>query len=348
MRASVIIVVFNGIKHLSVCLPALIQELQPSDELILLDNHSTDGSAEYIQRNYPAIKLVKSETNLGFAAGCNRGAQLATGEYLVFLNQDTQVQPGWLSGLLEPLVNPRIGLTTSLAVAFDAQNIILSCGNNIHFTGLSFARHFGKSSDNSRPERVQTVQGASFAISRQLWELLGGFDENFFMYYEETDLCWRAQSLGYECWLAPQSRLAHHHNPVKNASVIYYAERNRRLTVLKNYHWLTLCLIVPSLLLAELLQWINMAQSGKFSLSAKLKADLWLFKNITTIVQARSTLLHSPAIDYKILAQRSYNIEILEGQKNHSLVKFFLPWVNILFRVNHTIALSVLSLFHGN
>ena len=102
-RCSVVIVNYNGRPYLKNCLNALLNNFDPNDEIILVDNASTDGSADDVAQQFPTVRLIRSETNLGFSRGCNLGAQAATGKYLAFLNPDTVVVPGWLDALIESL-----------------------------------------------------------------------------------------------------------------------------------------------------------------------------------------------------------------------------------------------------
>ena len=100
LTASIIIVTCNGRRYLEGCLSTVAAELWPGCELIVVDNASTDGSPAFIEEYFPAVNLVRNEFNLGFAPACNQAAVLASGEVLVFLNQDTRVEPGWLEALV--------------------------------------------------------------------------------------------------------------------------------------------------------------------------------------------------------------------------------------------------------
>jgi len=141
LKASVIIVTYNGCHYLDDCLSSVMAELWPSCELIVIDNASRDGSPDFIAENYTQVKLVRNQNNRGFAAANNQAAALASGEVLVFLNQDTRVQPGWLAALVHGLDDEgNIGLTTSKALLMSQPERIHLCGQDVHYTGLVFGR----------------------------------------------------------------------------------------------------------------------------------------------------------------------------------------------------------------
>lgn len=255
-RASVIIVNYNGGQYLEQCLATLLPTIGPEDEVLVVDNGSTDGSADRVEREFPSIRVVRSSVNGGFGYGCNLGASRARGEYLVFLNPDTTVKPGWLEGLILALDDPQIALATPCILLMDAPERVNTLGNDVHYTGLAFCRGIGA----SRPvtggiEDVAAVSGAAFAVRRQVWEALGGMDEAFFLYVEDTDLSWRAALAGYRCVVVPQSVVHHCYTLRFGPDKIFYQERNRYRMLLKCFRRPTLLLLLPALLLAEIVTW---------------------------------------------------------------------------------------------
>lgn len=304
MDASIIMVVFNGQRYLPTCLETLAGELSQGREIILVDNASSDGSADYIQSHYPHLRLVRNPTNRGFAAACNQGAALASGHFLVFLNQDTRVRPGWLDGLLAPFAaDPAVGLVTSRVLLMSAPGRVNMCGQQVHYSGLVFARGlFRLAEEFEQGGQVGAVCGASFAVRRDLWERLGGFDERFFMYYEETDLSWRAWLAGYASCFSPASLVDHDYALRPSPAALYYAARNRWLLLLKSWRVPTLLLLAPGLLLAGLVEWAVLLRRGWPGLSAKLRALGWLVGNIPAILASRRAARSTRAMpDYFLL-----------------------------------------------
>ena len=190
MRASVIIVSYNSREDLKRCLPSLLPSLGAQDEVIVVDNASSDGSAGWLAQSYPQIHLVNSPDNLGFAGGNNLGAHYANGRYLAFLNPDTVVEPGWLEALIAALEShPEAGLATSKILLLSDPERINTCGNDVHISGITLCRGMGLLRQSfSSQEEVSAASGAAFVIRKDVFEALDGFDERFFMYMEDTDL----------------------------------------------------------------------------------------------------------------------------------------------------------------
>lgn len=345
--SSVIVVSYNSQTYLEDCLASVTREIGSNDEIIVVDNASTDGGTQVIATGYPSVRLIASDSNVGFAAACNLGARSASGSYLVFLNPDTIVCPGWLSELVGVFaVDVSVGLATSKALLMAEPEKIQACGLDIHCTGLSFARGFGEASaDYAAPETVSSVFGASFAIRAELWRQLGGFDETFFMYYEETDLAWRAQLLGYRCVFAPASVIYHAHSNAPSAGRLYYSSRNRHLLLLKNWRWPTLVLLLPALVLAELQDWSYLLLvAGRRGVSIKISGYRWLLGNLRQILRTRRVVQASRrTADRQILQRRVARLtrrELAIGRAGQWVIQA----ANVLFDGNYRACSCLLRL----
>lgn len=281
--ASIILVNFNGGATIGPCLEsveaALESERGETAEIIVVDNGSGDGSPEHIAASYPAITLVRSERNLGFGGGNNLGARVATGEFLVFVNPDTIVTPGWWQALVAALeADQSAGLATSRILLADEPDRLNTAGNDIHLTGLTLCRGMGRrSAEFDQPATVSAVSGAAFAVRRDLFQRLGGFDAAYFMYMEETDLSWRAQLAGYRCVYEPRSVVYHHYRLRFGPRKTFYQERNRYRLLLKTLKWPTLLLLLPALVLAEIVTWGFVLIGDRANWSGKLRAYGTLF-----------------------------------------------------------------------
>jgi GT2 family glycosyltransferase len=347
---SIIIPIYNGLHYLPGCLSSVNDELGTSGELgttgevIVVDNASTDGSADWVSHNYPSVILHRSLTNQGFAAACNQGAALASGDILVFLNQDTRVLPGWLAGLVAGLNgNHAAGLVTSRLLLMAQPEKIDLCGQDLHFTGLTFGRGVLRPADLfNKPARVAAVSGASFAIRRELWQELGGFDPLFFMYYEETDLSWRACLYGCDCLYIPAS-VAHHDHPLRvSLHSAYYSSRNRIVLLLKHWHWFTLFLLSPGLLLAELVDCVYQSMLGWRYLLARLRAYGWLLAHGPEILHSRRRVQALRKVPDSVLLARCtpyLRPAVLTGGL---LGQVLLPLLNVPFALNYYFALALL------
>jgi len=253
--ASVITVNTNELHRLRQWLPS-VSATRADFEIIVSDNGSGDGSLEFLAERYPAVRVVANGSNIGFCAANNRAADSARGRFLVFLNPDTTVDPDWLTRLIEPFRDPDVGLTTSKILLMKDPDRINTCGNAIHLTGLTLCRGMGKPKETfAAAEDAAAVSGAAFAIRRELFRALGGFDEDYFIYMDETDLSCRAWLAGWRCRTAPQSLVWHDYAMRFGSEKVLRQERNRYQTILKNFRWPTIAALLPGLLLAEAITW---------------------------------------------------------------------------------------------
>jgi GT2 family glycosyltransferase len=238
--ASVIIPVWNGIADLPACLNALQAQGYAPVEIIAVDNHSTDGSADWIAAHHPSVRLIHNAENLGFGGACNVGLAQAKGDVLIFLNQDTIVQPHWLSALVTTLAEQTdVGIVGSKALYADGT--LQHAGGTVDAQGGG--SHLGyRQVDQGQFDRlmdVDYVTGASLALRRKTYEEIGGFDPGFHpAYLEDVDLCWRTRAAGWRVVYVPQSVLIHNERSMAAVStyegmLIY--QRHRLRFVCK--HW---------------------------------------------------------------------------------------------------------------
>ena len=285
---SVIIVNTNERQHLSRCLPSLMASTFPNFEVIVVDNASEDGSVEYLNREFPEVRVLESDVNLGYAGANNTGFVAASGNYVVVLNPDTVVEENWLSELVDAMSKHEgVALATPKILTM-RDGTINACGNEISFTGLTACRGYGEQpNEYSSIEYVSAVSGAAFCITRSALEILGGFDESLFLYYEDTDLSLRALLAGYQCLFVPQAVVHHDYGfrftPMKN----FLLERNRILVWLKTFKWKTLIAMAPVLILGEVITWGYATLRGPQYLWAKLRAYFWLITHTDLIRDAR-------------------------------------------------------------
>lgn len=287
MRASVVIVTYEHRDAIRVCLDALLPTLGPNDEVVVVDNASRDRTAEVVASYGPPVRLVRSPTNGGFGKGCNVGAGSSSGIYLVFLNPDTETRPGWLPLLLSALVDDVAFVTPKLLLAAHPDRID-ALGNDVHVSGIPTCRRWGEpAAGMGMVEEVGAISGACFAVRREVFDMLAGFDERLFLYFEDTDLSLRARLAGYRCLVVPTAEVIHDHEPGISARKLYYLERNRWWTILKLYRWRTIAALVPVLLLAECAAWAIAVGSGPRHLTAKLRAWAELLRWLRHLGAAR-------------------------------------------------------------
>ncbi len=310
MRASIIIVSYNSAADLHACLDSAMRNVQDDDEIIVVDNASEDGSAALVRSEYPQVQLIEN-SNSGYAGGNNLGASAASGEYLVFLNPDTVMMPQALDALLAPLcVDPTVGLATACLVHRANPQLINTCGNTMHYTGLTYCRGANQPLERYQQDcEVDSVSGAAFAIRSSLFAQLGGFDEGFFMYVEDSDLSLRARLAGYSCRYVAAAVVQHDYSMAYSPRKAFYIERNRYLMLLQNITPRTLLALLPGLLLGEVVTWGFLLLKGPryWAVKGRVYRSLWQQRRRLTRRQQRSQ-----ERERAIIGQLTYRLEFAQ------------------------------------
>jgi GT2 family glycosyltransferase len=213
MNASVIVLSWNGMAYLADCLDAVLSQEYPDFEVIVVDNASIDGSADFVEEQYPGLRLIRNDRNLGFAGGNNVGLQAATGDVLVLLNQDTVVQSGWLEALMEAFSEREVGVAGCKLLYPDGQ-IIQHAGGYFDWP-IGLAYHYGCDEEDQgqydQSRVVEYVTAAAMGIRRTVLEDVGYLDEDFFPgYFEDLDFCRRVQEAGYRVLYLPRATVIHY------------------------------------------------------------------------------------------------------------------------------------------
>ncbi|MGE5618269.1 MAG: glycosyltransferase family 2 protein [Sphingomonadaceae bacterium] len=255
--ASVVIANWNGRVHLERCLAALASQSLDRFEVILVDNGSTDGSAEMVSERFPWVRLIVCPRNLGFAAANNVGILASAAQFVATLNNDTEPRPDWLERLLAPaLADDGVGMVASKMVFAHRPGTINSAGIALDPAGIAWDRLGGE------PDRgggaVEEVFGpcAGAALYRRaMLDEVGLFDEDFFAYLEDLDLAWRARLAGWRALYAPDAVVTHVHSatgvegsPFKS----YHLGRNKLWTIFKNYPAPQIFLALPLIVAYDL------------------------------------------------------------------------------------------------
>jgi len=203
-KISVIIVNYNGKKLLEKCLESLFKIDYNNFEVILVDNNSTDGSMEFVTKNYPKIIVIKLDSNKGFAEPNNIGTKIAKGEYLLFLNNDTVTTTNFISEMVKVLEkDEKIAICQSLLLKPDGN--IDSSGDFIDKMGIVY----NSKTKIDEIKEISSARGACMLIRKKIFDKLGGFDEKFFFSFEDVDLGWRSWILGYKVVIVPNSIVYH-------------------------------------------------------------------------------------------------------------------------------------------
>ena len=251
---SVVLVNYRGADDTITCLGHLQEMDWPADrlELIVVDNDSGDGSADRIRAAVPDATVVEAGSNTGFAGGCNLGVDHATGEFVAFLNNDARPHAQWVSAAVAALrEDERIGAVASKVLDWDGEAIDYVDGSLTWF-GMGYKREVGRadSAEFDQPKDVLFATGAATVMPAAVFREVGGFDERFFMFYEDVDLGWRLNLLGYRVRYVPTSIAYHkHHVTMKkfgNYRESYLLERNALLSMYKNFDDESLAKALPA------------------------------------------------------------------------------------------------------
>ena len=218
-RLSVVILNWNGRRHLERYLPSVVAHTEGDAEVIVADNGSTDGSLQLLKANFSAVRTIRLDRNYGFADGYNRALEQVEAEFFILLNSDVEVTAGWVEPLVATLTNHR----TVAAVAPKLRSYghreyfeyAGAAGGYIDILGYPFCRGRILSSlekDCGQYDSAQEVfwaSGAAFCCRADVFRTLGGFDADFFAHMEEIDLCWRMQLAGWKVIVEPRSAVYH-------------------------------------------------------------------------------------------------------------------------------------------
>lgn len=252
---SIVVLNWNGRQYLKDCLEALrAQTYGGPFEIVVMDNGSTDGSAEFVREHFPDVRLLVSPHNLGFSGGNNFAARQLTMDALAFLNNDTRADPRWLEELVKVLTSaPDIASAAGKILTWDGSRIdFVASGATV--TGFGLQLGWGETaSEYDREDDILSPCGGSMVIWREIFEKVGRFDDDYFLFYEDLDLGWRLWVAGYRVRSAPKSLVRHvHHGAARwhddqRKAVLY--ERNALYTIYKNYDDEHLAAILPAALL---------------------------------------------------------------------------------------------------
>jgi GT2 family glycosyltransferase len=252
---SVIVPNWNGENHLRDCLSALRQQDYAGPiETVVVDNGSTDRSMALVSREYPWVRLVRLETNLGFATACNRGAKEASGDLALFLNNDTRVDSGWARELSSSFDDSDVAAAGAKILDWQGQHLDF-VGGTLSFFGHAHQISQGEA-DQGRFDVERNVLfpcGGAMAVRREVFLEVGGFDEDYFIYFEDVDIGWRLWIMGYKVVFCPRAVTYHRLSSTRSRRVaestkLLY-ERNALATITKNYDDANLARILPAALL---------------------------------------------------------------------------------------------------
>ena len=248
---SIIIPHHNNSEILIDCINALYKSTITKLEVIVVDNASTDSSYDDITTTFTNVIIKKSDVNLGYAGGCNLGAQIANGKYLLFLNNDTIMNKNCIEFLIRRIEkNDEISSVQPKILNIDNQSYFDYAGASggfIDYLVFPFTRgrifnHIEKDvGQYDSPMKIFWASGAGFLTKKDIFIRLGGFDNNLFSHMEEIDYHWKCYLSNYEVWVEPKAEIYHYGGktlPMNSAKKTYYNHRNSLILLLSNYSFI--------------------------------------------------------------------------------------------------------------
>jgi GT2 family glycosyltransferase len=239
-RVTVVIPNWNGERFLYSCLGSLRQQSLEDFDTVLIDNGSMDGSVTLVKRNFPEVRVLPLGENRGFSAAVNAGITASTNEYVALLNNDTEVDPGWLEALVEAADScPEAGSFASKLVDFYDRRILDGAGDVLRRSGLPYRLGHGEP-DRGQYDEPTFVFGACAGgalYRRTMLDSVGLFDEDFFANCEDGDLSFRAQLAGYRCLYVPGSVVYHMGSATfgkRSPTAVLLGTRNSLCMLVKN------------------------------------------------------------------------------------------------------------------
>lgn len=309
MRVAVVIVNFNGGEVVTQSLEALATQTRAPDRTIVVDNASTDGSADRIAERFPDVELLRLERNAGFAGGNNAGVAVADDcEWIALLNPDAFPEPTWLERFLAAAESrPEYAFFGSLLLRADDPHEVDGTGDAYHVGGMAWRR------DNGRPLREAHLDpgeifspcAAAALYRRDTFLAAGGFDEALFAYYEDSDLAFRMQLLGERCFFVPDAIVRHVGFSTageESPFTVYHSQRNLVWAWVKNMPTPLLLAYLPQHLLVNLLNigWYTArGQAG-----AVLRSKVDALRGLPAVVRRRREVQASRVVSARELRAR--------------------------------------------
>lgn len=326
---SIIIVNFNQKLLTLDCLESLDKVTYPNFEIILVDNNSSDGSTAEITKRYSSLKIVQNPTNAGFTGGNNVGLTVAKGDCILLLNNDTRVTPDFIQPLVEDMQHDeKLGIVQSKLKVMDNPTLLDSVVSFQTITGFLYHRGY---LDKDKAEYQKflysfSAKGACILIRREVLKM-GLFDNSYFAYFEETDLCWRVWLMGYKVGFEPNSVVYHKmgatSSRMSRSFMHYHSFKNRLRTIIKNSSFGTLLWMLPIHIIICICIGLYFALIGETEGSRSIYKALWW--NVTNL---RDTLILRKKIqtlrkvsDKAIFSQLLYNPSLSFYLRHLSLVR---------------------------
>ena len=291
---SIIVTNWNGKHHLDECLTSLKELDYPLEliEIIMFDNGSEDGSVEHVRKKYPFVSIMTSQRNIGAVGAYNTAARQAKMDYLIFLNNDTRVDPDWLGEVAKGFNND-VAVVASKIMNYYKREIYDSAGGRISFIGRGYDFNHGRlDTHETEPRYTPYACAAALAIDARTFKEIGGFNDTYFIYEDEVDLCWKVWLIGKNVLYVPKAVVYHKFGGTVGGALsavrIFHGTKNMFCSMLENFELQNLCTALPVSVLFTAAEMLILAIKNDWGkVPVMLKAYAWNFKNISRTLRRR-------------------------------------------------------------
>ncbi|MEM2703847.1 MAG: glycosyltransferase family 2 protein [Candidatus Bathyarchaeia archaeon] len=313
---SIVVLNYNGLKHLKTCLDSVLSTDYPNFEVIVVDNGSTDDSVEFIRSTYPSLKLLRLSKNIYAAGGYMVGVLAARGKYVAILNNDVEVDRNWL----KPLVEALEGMSWVAAADVKYRNFFdrrrfddsAAAGRWIDYFGNNYTRGVNEL-DLGQYDKPAYIFGVLTIFKRNILIKVGGFDTSYLFGYEDIDLGWRLNLAGYKVLYVPQAIIYHKsgattrdkHAQRPKPEFFYLNKRNRLITLMKNYSAINMISTLSITLLEYYLSMWYFFASRKKVYGLQLARAIWyIFRNLRKVIEKRVSVQQLRVLSDKDIKKR--------------------------------------------
>lgn len=250
-RVSAVIVTYKEIDLTLEAIASLKGQTVPVEQIIVVDNDPAHSARDPLLEAHPDLVMLNAD-NVGYAPACNIGARHAHGDWLFFLNPDAAADADCVERLLEVAgEHPQAGIVTP-QILFPDRERINAGENEIHLSGVAWCGRYEQPPETGPARDVLITTGAAMLVKRSLYEQVEGYCDDFFLYYEDPDICIRTWLVGQEVWYVPRAVVIHHYSFGTSTKKWFYLERHRLLSLLSTWQPTTLLVLAPLLIGTEL------------------------------------------------------------------------------------------------
>ncbi len=300
--ASVVVLSWNGLEHLEVCLSSVCAQTYQDREIILVDNGSSDGSQEWVEKRFPEVRVARLEVNRGVPGGVNFGISQARGRFIAILNNDIEAHPEWLGESIRALErHPDAGFTATRIRLFYRRDRLDTAGDLYFREGFPAKRGWlhRDGPEFDQPIWVFGACAAAAVYRRELFDAVGNFDEEFQATLEDLDLSFRAQLQGFKCRYVPTAILYHKMGATLGAGFVHSGQqlrmhRNLWLMRIKNLPGALWFRYLPRMLMGEIAVLVRAMRTGRFGVVMRARVEVLQRLKATLTkrraIQARRTI----------------------------------------------------------